>query len=266
MSDVRERPRTAAPAAPAHPRMRARRVQVARDVGRRRRRRLNAVLGVVCAVVWGLVALRSPLVDVDRVQVSGVEHSTEAEVRAALGAGRGTPMVEVDPGAAARRVEALPWVAEARVARLWPGTVRVVVEERTAVAAVRHPAGWAAVDAAGRLLAVGPEAPAALPLVDALHAGEPGATVTGPDRTLLATLGDLPSSLRERVAELRRGSDGVVLELAAGPCVVLGDRSELDEKAGAAEAVLAGLDVPEGARIDVRVPSAPALTPEGACA
>lgn len=264
MTDVRERPRTAAPA--AHPRMRARRVQVARDVGRRRRRRLNVVLGAICAVVWALVALRSPLVDVDRVQVAGLEHTTEAEVRAALGASPGTPMVEVDAGAAARRVEALPWVAEARVARLWPGTVRVVVEERIAVAAVRHPAGWALVDPAGRILSVGPDEPTGLPLVDAVHPGDPGATVTGADRTLLAVVGDLPRSLRDDVAGVARGSDGVALELDDGPCVVLGDAGRLDQKARAAEAVLAGLDVPDGARIDVRVPSAPALTPEGSCA
>jgi cell division protein FtsQ len=246
--------------------MRARRVAVARDVGRRRRRRLNAVLGVVAVVVWSLVGLRSGLVDVDRVQVEGATHTSEAAVRAALAAGPGTPMVEVDGGAAEGRLEALPWVEAARVRRLWPGTVRVVLTERTAVAAVPAGERWALVDADGRVLATVDGPLAELAALPGVTAGAPGTTVTGPDRDLLRTLGDLPSATRARVDEARRGGEGIVLDLAGGACVVLGDRSDLDAKAMAAEAVLASVDGAATARIDVRVATAPALTPRGRCA
>lgn len=266
MTDVRTRPAPATGAAPVHPRVRARRVEVARDVGRRRRRRLNVLLTLVAVAVWALVGLRSGLLDVDRVQVSGTEQTPVAEVRAALGAGRGTPMIDVDPGPAEARLEALPWVATARVQRLWPGTVRVVLTERTAVAAAPHPQGWAELDAAGRILAVGPEQPPALPTLATTHPGAPGTAVGGPDRGLLRTLGDLPTATRDLVAAVRRGSDGIVLDLAEGACVVLGDGSELDAKVAAADAVLGSVEVGPRARIDVRVPTAPALTPRGTCA
>lgn len=265
---VRERPSsTATPSAPAapHPRIRARRVAVARDVGRRRRRRLNAVLGVLCAVVWTLVGLRSPLLDVDRIQVSGAERTPVAAVEAALGAGRGAPMVEVDAGAAAERVEALPWVAEARVQRLWPGTVRVVVEERRAVAVVAHPGGWATVDADGRILAVEPEQPAGLVSLAGRRDGAPGAVLDQADRRLLDAVGELPADVRDDVASLATGAGGIVAELVAGPCLVLGDATDLEAKVRAGGAVQedTGLD---GGRIDVRVPAAPALTRDGRCA
>lgn len=265
---VRVRP--AAPSSPArtgapHPRIRARRVAVARDVGRRRRRRLNAVLGALCAVVWGLVGLRSPLFDVDRIQVSGVEHTPPAAVLSAMGAGRGTPLIDVDAGAAAARIERLPWVAEARVHRLWPGTVRVVVVERRAVAVVAHPGGWAILDASGRVVAVAADRGEGLVALDGVRDLAPGATLGRDDRILLRAVGELPTEAREHVTSVGRGEEGLVATLDDGPCLVLGDAADLEAKVRAAAAVAEDADLDEG-RIDVRVPTAPALTRDGTCA
>ncbi len=250
------------------PRMRARRVAVARDVGRRRLRRVKAVLSVICAVVWVLVALRSPVLDVDRVQVVGAERVPAADVqRAAAGARPGTPMVEVDTGSARAGVAALPWVDEVRVTKLWPGTVRVVITERHEVATVAVADGWALVDADGRVL----EVVAAEPDLPAL-AGErdvtPGRTLGARDRGALAVLGDLPSALRGATERTATGDDGLELVLDDGFRVVLGDRGELAAKAEAAEAVRQHTGAPaDGAcRIDVRVPTAPVLTSGRGCA
>lgn len=259
-----ESPATARTAA-LHPRIRARRVAVARDVGRRRRRRLNVVLGVLCAVVWGLVGLRSPLFDVDRVQVSGAEHTPSAAVLSALGAGPGTPLIDVDTGAAAARIEDLPWVAEARVQRLWPGTVRVVVVERRAVAVVAHPGGWARLDASGRVVAVAAERGDDLVALDGSRDVAPGAALGRDDRALLRAVGDLPTEAREHVTSIGRAGEGLTATLDDGPCLVLGDATDLEAKVRAAAAVAEDADLDEG-RIDVRVPSAPALTRDGTCA
>lgn len=261
---VRERPPAGAPVR-AHPRIRDRRVAVARDLGRRRRRRLNAVLGVLCAVVWTMVGLRSPLLDVDRVQVSGAERTPRDAVTAALGAGRGTPLLDVDPGAATERIEALPWVAEARVQRLWPGTVRIVVEERHPVAVTSHPDGWATLDARGRVLAVGPARPPGLVALAGGHDGAPGTVVGTEARALLRAVGELPGEVRAALATLAAGPGGMTADMVAGPCLVLGDASGLEAKVRAAQAVQAHADLDRG-RIDVRVPSAPALTEDGRCA
>lgn len=224
------------------------------------------VLGVICLGVWSLVALRSSLLDVDRVQVSGAAQTSASEVQAALGAGPGAPMHEVDPSGSVERLEALPWVSEARVSRLWPGTVRVVLVEREAIARAQHPDGWALIDGEGRVLAVAPTSPSDLPVLTGAAPGAPGAQLGADDRETLAALDGLPEAVAGEVVELARGRDGVTLAFESGPCVVLGDASDLAAKAVAAGAIRARVDGDGPARLDVRVPTAPALTRGGTCA
>lgn len=262
---VRERPSPAGPAAPPHPRIRARRAEVARSAGLRRLRRLNVLLAVVCAAVWVGVVLRSPLLDVDRVQVVGAARTAAADVRAASGVDPGEEMVAVDLGAAAEGVRALPWVDEARVQRTWPGTVRITVTERTAVAAAPGPGGWTLLDADGRALEVVPSA-AGLPRVDVGAPPAPGERVGEGGRELLGALAGLPPALADLVGEAGEGPDGIELALADGFRVVLGDASELGDKASAALAVREQADRDRGCRIDVRVASAPVLTGSEDCA
>lgn len=254
----------------AHPRIRARRAEVARGVSRKRLRRIKGVLAVVCAVVWALVALRSPLLDVDRVQVVGAERVTVAEVRgAASSASAGTPMIDVDLGRARDGVAALPWVDEVRVTRLWPGTIRIVVTERHAVAAVEREGGqgWALLDADGRVLEIVAPEPD-LPTLPGERRAAAGATLGGDDRRALRILGALPSELRSAVDTTAEGADGLELVLDDGFRVVLGDGGDLAAKADAAEAVRqhAGTPGDQGCRIDVRVPTAPVLTTGRGCA
>lgn len=260
------RPPAAAPVV-HDPRMRARRAAVARSAGRKRLRRLNVVLGLVCAVVWALVAVRSPLLDVDRVQVVGAERTSVDEIRGAAGTDPGTPMIEVDLGRARDRVAALPWVDEVRTTRLWPGTVRIVVTERHELATVGHDEGWALLDADGRVLAVVAERPD-LPALPGESGAAPGARVGRDDRAALAVLGDTPTELRSLVEATAEGPDGLELVLDDGFRVVLGDGEALDAKADAAVAVRdhAGDPGVNGCRIDVRVPSAPVLTTGRGCA
>lgn len=256
------------------PRMRARRAEVARSAGRRRLRRLNVVLALICTVVWVLVALRSPLLDVDRVQVVGAERTTVEAIRQASGTGRGTPMLEVDLGRAHDGVAALPWVDEVRTTRLWPGTVRIVVTERQEIASVETELpggegdGWALLDAEGRVLAVVAERPD-LPTLPGESDAAPGDRVGAGDREALAVLGDLPPELRSLTETTAEGSDGLELVLTDGFRVVLGDGEALTAKAEAAIAVREHAGDPEGdggCRIDVRVPTAPVLTTGRGCA
>ncbi|HEX7131958.1 MAG TPA: FtsQ-type POTRA domain-containing protein [Iamia sp.] len=251
----------------AHPRIRARRAEVARGVNRRRLRRVKGVLAVICAVVWGLVAVRSPLFDVDRVQVVGAERVSADEVRrAASTTAAGTPMIEVDLARARGGVGALPWIDEVRVTRLWPGTIRVVVTERHEVAAVDHAGGWALVDADGRVLEV-VEAEPDLPTLPGVSDRAPGRTLGADDRRALAVLGALPSALRDATDATAEGPDGLELVLDDGFRVVLGDGADLAAKAEAADAVRQHAGTPDGGcRIDVRVPTAPVLTTGRGCA
>lgn len=248
-----------------HPRIRARRAEVARSAGRRRLRRANVVLAVVCAAVWTLVGLRSPLLDVDRVQVSGVERTSEAQVRAAAGLAPGDAMAELDLDSARRRVADLPWVRTAVARRLWPGTVRIVVVERQPLAAVRGPRGWSRVDADGHVLDRTSRRPPGLVALAGARSGVPGGLLAQADRVALSTLGRLPPALVADAVTARGDPSGLVLELADGFEVVIGDASDLRAKATAAVAVRRAADVARGCRIDVRVPTAPFLTPADTC-
>lgn len=248
-----------------HPRIRARRAEVARSAGRRRLRRANVVLAVVCTSVWTLVALRSPLLDVDRVQVSGVERTSEDQVRAAARLAPGEAMAELDLDSARRRVAELPWVRTAAARRLWPGTVRIVVVERQPLAVVRGPRGWSRVDADGHVLDVSPRRPTGLVALAGARPAAPGARLARDDRVALSTLGRLPPALVTDAVIARWDRAGLVLGLADGFAVVIGDASDLRAKATAAEAVRRAADMAQGCRIDVRVPTAPFLTPADTC-
>lgn len=249
------------------PRIRARRIAVQRDVGRRRLHRLGFVAGAA-AVALGAVGLAlSPLLDVDRVVVVGAGRVDPGAVRRAAGIDPGDPLVTLDAAGAATRVRAVPWVATAAVERAWPGTVRIAVVEREPVAGLLRGDGRAAlVDLGGRVLADVPAGEAGVLLVSGLaEPGPPGSTVA--DATgALDVARSLPASLLARTGGLHVEQDGTMalrLALAEGEepaLVALGDDQRLAEKLTALTTVLASVPLDDLAVIDVAVPSAPALT------
>ena len=262
---------TAGPATPqggaaafgVHPRFRRRRIEVTREEGRRRLRILVASLAVAAAVAGVVGATRSPLLDVDGVDLRGASHTSPADVAAATGLDRHPLMVEVDPTGVARRVEALPWVLRARVSRSWPGTVRVDVVERVAVAVVPAGAGrWALADGSGRILAVGPERPPDLPLVPSGQASPAPGSTAAPARGALRLAAALPPAVRSRVSDVVE-APGSGLELRLRPpggIVRLGAADQLEAKLAAVRTVLEEVDLTGLNVLDVRVPASPVLT------
>jgi len=93
-----------------------------------------SLLALVVLTVGAFAATRSALLDVDEVLVDGVGGRLDRLLVVEVsGIRTGEPMVDVSSEAAARRVATLPWVAEAKVVRDWPGTVRIWFVERQAV-------------------------------------------------------------------------------------------------------------------------------------
>ena len=110
----------------------------------RARTRLRLVIGLVALVALaaaGFALVRSPLLSVNRVTVTGHEHSDPAAVLARLDVVPGMPTVSVDAGAIEAALRADPWVADARVVVSWPGSVDVEVTEQVPVAAVTTAGG-----------------------------------------------------------------------------------------------------------------------------
>jgi cell division protein FtsQ len=261
---------TATPAHPVpgpvfmDPRIRRRRIEVRRAEGRRRLRLLlgAATTVVVVAGAWGTT--RSPLLDVDRVRLSGLVHTDEASAWRAAGIEPGRAMTDVDEEAAARRLEALPWIASARVRRRWPGAVDVTVRERQPVASVPAVAGPPVlVDASGRVL--GPRDARVSPLPElqgAAPVGPPGTRAGADVERLLQVAAALPEQLGPDVASVVAGADGsVVLHLRRERvAVVLGPPDELATKLATVAAMLKAVDVRGAVALDVSVPTRPVLT------
>jgi len=251
------------------PRLRARRIEVRREEGRRRLRRLTVLAGVVGAVALAFAVTRSPLLDVDRVDVAGVRHTPPEVVRDAAGLERGDALLYADLRAARRAVERLPWVAEARLSRHWPGTVRIAIDERIAAGAVpADGGGWVLADGDGRLLEYVEELPAGLVRLDgvaSVPAGPPGhGALAGDDaRRLLGVAARLPAALRPAVASASMGADGIELGLAlpdgVAATVRFGPPELVEEKLLALAALLSGADLAGATSIDVRVPSVPVV-------
>ena len=266
-----ERPR---PAARIDPRIRARRITVARTQGRRRLQRLSEAGALTVVLLAFAVALRTPLLDVDRVQVAGAGHTPSEAIRAAVGVERGTQLIDVDVADAAARVAALPGVDEATVSRRVGGTLEVVVTERVPVAQVQAGTATLLVDAEGRLLGPVSVAPDAAGLV-ALRGVEavlaPGdhlpAAVEPALRVALALADRVPgavAALELRSAPGVAGAPEIDARLAQGGVVRFGDASQLDAKLLSLLTMLDQVDLRQLALLDLRLPGNPVLTREPA--
>jgi cell division protein FtsQ len=252
------------------PRMRSRRIEVQRGAGRRRLRRALTAVGTLAVLAAAYVAVHSPLLDVDHVRVSGGEHTDPAAVAVASGVPRGAPLVTLDTGAVARRVEALPWVRTARVERRWPGTIGIAISERRPAATM--PAGegrTALVDATGRVLAVvdagtaGAALPPGLPAVTGAGGHPQAGDTLGPRaRRAVEVARAVGESLPGTVTEVSTDLDAT---LVSGGKVRFGSVDDLDEKIVAVETVLTDVDVACLKVLDVRVPGSPILTRNGGC-
>ena len=92
----------------------------------------------------------SSLFDIRDVEVRGTSRWSAEEVLEAAQVPRSVPLIHADTDEVAKRVEALLLVADARVRRQWPDTVRIDVTERTTAAVVADGSGaYALLDATG---------------------------------------------------------------------------------------------------------------------
>jgi len=244
------------------PRIRARRVAVKRAEGRKRLRWILLGLGIVAVAGGTWLVTRSALLDVDHFQVNGLTQHSEAIVVESAAIDRGAPLLDINLGAVASRVEAIPWVKSAHSARQWPGTVRIDVVERVATAML--PAGeglYALIDESGVVLDEFPvESAPDLPIIDLEFVAETGAVV---ESALpgLDVVGEMPSDLRPWVQKILVDPDSgkLGLDLVGSATVDLGDRSHLADKMNSLRSVLAGVDLTCVTSIDVSVADLPTV-------
>jgi cell division protein FtsQ len=229
------------PVAPMDPRIRARRIAVRRAVGRRRLRWL-LVVGVVL-VVGALVAvvLASPLFSVREVRVDGAAYTEPELIDEVVASLDGEPIMVVDLDAAAERLEASPWVRDARVTRRFPDTVVIEVAERTPLASFQgEDQRFRVIDDEGRVLAVLDGQPVDyVPVTGVGPDVEAGASAGGTYRAAAQLVEALPDELRPQVASLGVTEAGeLTMTLVSGAEVRLGRPDDLQSKLVALVVVL----------------------------
>lgn len=261
-------------------RIRARRIEVRRSEARRRLHRLVAVVVVSLVVLIGWGITRSPLLDVDHIEVVGAMRTPVTDVLDRSGITTGAPLVDLDVGAAAEEVAALPWIADVSVERTWGGTVTVTVSERSPAAVVIAPdgAGWL-VDASGAVLSEAGTTEAgtaedALVPIEGLDPPAPGTDLGVVSEVPLGVVSRLRAPVVALVAAIEVQPDGVWIRLeprpgetdvdggprADGGRVRLGDGRELDEQVRSLSTVLEQVDLRDLVVLDVRVPSNAVVT------
>lgn len=255
------------------PRLRARRIAVRRDAGRRRLHRLILLVVVAVLALTTVIVLKSPVLDVDEIAVTGASATDPAVVADAAGVELGSALLLADLDRVQDSVEALPWVEEATVTRDLPGGLVIDIVERTPSAVVASGAAAVLVDPVGHVLSDADPAsyPAAVspfpPFVRVMVTDVPPAPGGRIDPALLDAV-----VLAER---LRTNPPNVVaavlleptlrLELAGGGIVDLGDGDSIDAKVDAFRTIHARVDQACIEVLDLRVPTRPVLTRDEPC-
>jgi cell division septal protein FtsQ len=168
---------------------------------------LPAIALVVNIFIWGPPLLsRMAFFRVRRVAIEGAYYTAPRDILMQLHVDT-TVSVWTPLGPLERRVADLPEVRTVAIRRKLPGTLVVTITERVPVALVPTPQGFRAYDEGGRPLPIDPSKTA----VDA-------PILARRDTAVLRLLGELRRSapeLYQRVSEVRREDDELVLTLAA---------------------------------------------------
>jgi cell division protein FtsQ len=246
------------------PKLRARRIEIRRAARRHRRRMVVSVGLLVLFVAAAAAALYSPLLDVDHIRVAGSYHMGRAQVVEASGIREGDRLFDLDPNAAVRKVERLPWVRTARVERRWPDGVTIRVTERAPVATIATEGGSKLAITTGGVVAGRASAlDLALPTVT-LETGVPRVGTRLPEAVArsVEVVGALPESITARMSGAAVAADGdmTVAQAPSGE-IRLGRAERVAAKFLAAETILGGaVQLERLCRLDVRIPTAPTVS------
>jgi cell division protein FtsQ len=195
-----------------------------------------ALVGVI-ALVW-IVAF-SPVLGVRTVAVRGAQLLTAGQVRTAAGVGHGTPLLRVDTGAIARRVERLPEIKSATVTTSYPSTVTISVVERVPVGFVDVGQGhFVLVDAGGAQFRTVAARPARLPLL-VVPNGAPTASSVAALAAVASVAGTLPATLLSGLQSIQAlDASAITLVLTDGRVVSWGSAQRSADKARVLPALL----------------------------
>jgi cell division protein FtsQ len=167
-------------------------------------RTLVSVALVAAALVYGLyraadLVLAADALTISNITVKGTNRMSPGEVLALLEDLRGENMVTTTLEPWRQKLLASPWVEDAAIRRVFPGTVSVVISERDPLGIGRIGDALYLIDQRGTIIdEFGPSySELDLPIIDGL-AATPGGTGTLVDEARAALAGRLLADLRHR--------------------------------------------------------------------
>jgi cell division protein FtsQ len=216
---------------------------------------------VIGLAVWTVTG--SKLFAIQNVSVLGARHLTPDDVERISGIRLGENLIRLSTDTVASRLGREPWIRSARVSRSLPSTLVIEVVERRGVGWLQDPEGAVIVSADGLVLERSLQAPRDLPALGAWSAPlRPGDRLDAA-RQLVRVAASLEGDLLARISDVRLAGDEVVLGLRSGGEVRYGPALALGPKTRALTKLIAWADRRgvQAPLIDLRIPSAPTLTP-----
>ena len=231
----------------------AERAELQRRLTRRRVYRASAAIVVLLALGW--LGFLSPVFKVDpaRIVITGADAIVDraAVDKVVVAHAAGIPLPRLNTPALRDRLLEIPGVREARVTRVWPRGVAVLLVTRRPVVAVPTAGAFVLLDIDGVQVGQSKDA-----------SGLPVASVPANDartlRAVLDVLGGLPPELTGQITGVGADSeDTVTMTLRGGATVVWGSGEDTQLKIRVLS-VLRGADQTKGARVfDVSAPTLP---------
>ena len=240
------------------PKLAERRKGVSEDHARSRLKRILIVIVLLIVGVGAVWLIRSPVLSIRSVEVSGSEFSNPHQAIAELAMGQGTPTIDVDASAIEAAIAVDPWVKDVTVVVNWPGSIIVSVVEYTPYASVMAADRWVAVADDGAVLSVGDPLTAA-PRIE-IDAGpvSAGYDITNP---LIVGAIEFSAALSPELASqvvVSSDGDGLVATLL-GHEIDLGRPVDMEEKAIVFMSLIdAGIEA--GSKVNLIAPLRPAVT------
>lgn len=186
-----------------------------------------AAVGVIAVGAWLLLGSR--FLAVRTVSVTGTRLVPRSEVLAAAGIPAGLPLMRVNTGSVASRIERIAQVQSAQVSRQWPdGVLIAITERRPALAVPLVGGGFALVDPSGVVLRQVKAQPPGIPrfIPAGPLAGNPGI------RAAASVLRYLPPAIGRRVRSVTVPTvDAVTLRLSGRVTVDWGSSGQSAQKA-----------------------------------
>ncbi|MEV8388489.1 MULTISPECIES: FtsQ-type POTRA domain-containing protein [unclassified Streptomyces] len=216
---------------------------------------------LIAGGIWALYG--SSWLRIEKVNTSGTDALTRAEVVAAADVPVGAPLISVDTdGIEARLLRKLPRIDSVEVVRSWPNDIGLKVIERKPVLLLKNGAKFIEVDAGGVRFATVEKAPKDVPLLELAVDRSAATRRFGTERLTREAVrvhAELPEKVAGNIRVVRvRSYDSISLELTGGRTVMWGSGEDGTAKARALTALMKA--VPRAAHFDVSAPTAPAAS------